>query len=99
MMQSLFLRHKEIFWPSIPDPSVIFKQMSENNDLLVYYTVIENKDMGLPARSTHCSLFFRLQEGICTRQSQSRSMLVKSDSYLKTTLTSIPPDMRNSRQM
>lgn len=100
MMQSLFLRHREIFWPSIPDPSVIFKpMMNENNDLLVCYTVIENMDMGLPALSTHCSLFFRLQEGICTRPSQNRSMLLKSDSYLKTTVTSIPPDKRNSRQM
>lgn len=91
VMQSLFLRHREIFWPSIPDPSVIFKpMMNENNDLRVYYTVIENTNMDLPALSTHCSLFFSLQEGICTRQSQNRSMLVKSDSYLKTTLTSIP---------
>lgn len=92
MLQSLFLRHRQIFWPSIPDP-VIFKQMmTENNDLLVHYTVIENTDMGLPELSTNCSLFFRLQEGICTRQSQNRSILVKSDSYLKKTLTSIPPD-------
>lgn len=96
MMQSLFLRHRELLWPSIPDPSVIFKpMMNENNDLLVYYTVVENMDMGLPALSTHCSLFFRLQEGICTRQSKNRSILLKSDSYLKTTLTSIPPDKRN----